>query len=248
MVINDWSGKWEPYSIESKSRRKPMLNRENHEWLLKNILKDIYTTPQLEGRLIFRGGTCLYLFYGLDRFSVDLDFNLVSPDFPAQVVTDILKKYLFLDEQRQKHFTWFWLGGYEKGKQRVKVEINKREYPDTYTNKNFYGITIPTLSAECLFAHKLCALTDRKKIQNRDVYDIHFMFTKQFPINEAIIKIRTGKTVKVYLTSLIDFIEKNVKSSTILDGLGELLNDSQKDKIKNTLKSDILFDLRAYIL
>ncbi|MBI2600333.1 nucleotidyl transferase AbiEii/AbiGii toxin family protein [Candidatus Daviesbacteria bacterium] len=45
----------------------------------------------------------------------------------------------------------------------------KDAYPNTYINKDFYGITIPTLSPECMFAHKLCAITDRKKLQNRDL-------------------------------------------------------------------------------
>jgi predicted nucleotidyltransferase component of viral defense system len=223
-----------------------MLDRQKYEQILRNILRDIYTTPQLQGRLIFKGGTCLYLFYGLDRFSVDLDFNLVSADFDDKQITDILSKYLSLDDHMQKYFTWFWLGSYEKGKQRIKVEISKRDYPDTFVNKDFYGITIPTMAPDCMFAHKLCAITDRKKLQNRDIYDAHFMFTKQFPIKEEIIKIRTGKTRKEYFTVLIDYIEKNMKPSTSLDGLGELLNDQQKDSVKASLQRNILFDLRSY--
>jgi hypothetical protein len=138
-----------------------------------------------------------------------------------------------------------WFGSYQKGMQGVKVEISKRDFPDTYVNKNFYGITIPTLSPDCMFAHKLCAITDRKKMQNRDLYDAHFMFIKDFPINEEIIKIRTGRTLKEYFLYLIDFIEKNVNKNTILEGLGELLSDSQKDRVKETLLRDILFDLKS---
>ncbi len=224
-----------------------MLDKAKHEQFLKNILKDLYTTTELEGRLAFKGGTCLYLFYGLDRFSVDLDFNLLPEDFNDQLVTNILTKYLSVDDQFNKHFTWFWLGSYEKGNPKIKVEINKRAYPDRYINKDFYGLTIPIMAPECMFAHKLCAITDRKKLQNRDLFDTHFMFTKQFDINEKIIKIRTGKTVKGYFTYLIDFIEKNVHPNIILEGLGELINDKQKDHVKATLKRDVLFDLKSRV-
>lgn len=224
-----------------------MLNRQKHEQMLKNILRDVYTTTELEGRLAFKGGTCLYLFYGLDRFSIDLDFNLLAEGFNGQLVTGILAKYLKIDDQFNKYFTWFWLGSYEKGAPKIKVEINKREYPDKYINKDFYGLTIPTMAPDSMFAHKLCAVTDRKKLQNRDLFDAHFMFTKQFDINEEIIKIRTGKTLKEYFVYLIDFIEKNVSPNTILDGLGELITNQQKDQVKAALIRDLLFDLKSRV-
>ena len=220
-----------------------MLNRQKHDQILKSILKDIYTNINLQARLGFKGGTCLYMFYDLDRFSVDLDFNAVA-DFDDKEITDILGKYLTLTDKFEKHFTWLWFGNYEKGLQGVKVEITKRDFPDRYINKNFYGITVPTLAPDCMFAHKLCAISDRKKMQNRDLYDAHFMFMKDFPINEEIIKIRTGKTLKEYFSYLIKFIEENVNKNMILEGLGELLNDSQKDRVKETLLRDILFDLK----
>lgn len=224
-----------------------MLDRRRHEQILKNILRDIYATPDLQGRLAFKGGTCLYMFYNLDRFSVDLDFNVTASEFPEDVVSNILKKYLTINDQKQKYFTWVWTGTYEKGRQRVKIEINKRDYPDNYINKDFYGITIPTMSPDCMFAHKLCAITDRKKLQNRDLYDAHFMFTNDFPINEEIIKIRTGKTINEYFIDLIYFIEKKVNPHMILEGLGELVTDAQKDSIKSTLIRNLLFDLKSRV-
>lgn len=222
-----------------------MLNKQKHEQILKSILRDIYTATNLEGKLVFKGGTCLYLFYGLDRFSLDLDFNLIARDFDEKLINNILGKYLEIDDAMNKYFTWIWVGSYEKGQPKIKVEINKRDYPDKYTNKDFYGITVPTLSADSMFAHKLCAILDRKKLQNRDLYDAHFMFTKQFDINEEIVKIRTGKTVKKYFVDLINFIEKKAKPNTVLEGLGELLDEKQKNRVKATLIKNLLFDLKS---
>ncbi len=224
-----------------------MLYIEKHDQILKNILRDIYTTPNLQASLALKGGTCLYLFYGLDRFSVDLDFNLFFSKFNDNELNKILEKYLNIAERENKHSTWFYIGSYEKSFQKVKVEISKRDYPDKYVYKDFYGLTVLTMEPSCMFAHKLCAITDRKKLQNRDIYDAHFMFNKHFNIDEVIIKLRTGKTVKEYFIELINFIELKVKDNNILEGLGELLNDQQKNNVRLNLKRDILFDLKSRV-
>lgn len=224
-----------------------MLHIPKHEQLLKNILRDIYTNSNLQASLAFKGGTCLYMFYGLDRFSVDLDFNVRTDTFDDEALNVIIEKHLRVIDREDKRNTWFWLGSYEKATQKVKIEVSKREYPDHYVNQDFYGLTVPTMEPSCMFAHKLCAITDRKKFQNRDIYDAHFMFRKNFSIEEEIIKLRTGKTTKEYLAELIPFIEKKVTTSNVLDGLGELLTDAQKDSVRATLKRDILFDLRSRV-
>lgn len=40
---------------------------------------------------------------------------------------------------------------------------------------------------------------------------------------------------------------KKVIANNVLDGLGELLTDAQKDSIRATLKRDVLFDLRSRV-
>jgi predicted nucleotidyltransferase component of viral defense system len=224
-----------------------MMDIPKHEQILKNILRDIYTDANLQASLAFKGGTCLYMFYGLNRFSVDLDFNLRTDTFDDEALNTIIRKHLQVIERENKRNTWFWLGSYEKAFQKVKFEVSKRDFPDKYVNRDFYGLTVPTMDPSYMFAHKLCAITDRKKLQNRDIYDAHFMFSKNFEIADEIIKLRTGKTTKGYLTDLIPFIEKNVTENNILDGLGELLTDSQKDSVRATLKRDVLFDLRSRV-
>jgi len=222
-----------------------MLEKNKHELILKQILKDIYKQKDLTGVMAFKGGTCLYMFYGLKRFSTDLDFNLLNESFDPAKVTGVLEKYLTIEEQRSKRNTWFWLGGYEKGLQKIKVEISKRDYPDKYVNLDYLGMTIPVLQPEYMFAHKLCAITDRKKLHNRDLYDSWFMFEKQWEPNEEIIKIRTGLTKKDYFEKLIPYIEKNAKN--VLDGLGEVLDRKQKFWVKENLVKELLFSLRLRV-
>lgn len=222
-----------------------MLDRIQHEVILKKILRDIYQNKQLQTKIAFKGGTCLYMFHALDRFSTDLDFNVIGEEFDPEEVSKILNPYLTIDEYN-KHYTYFWLGSYEKGKQKIKIEMSKRDYPDKYINVDFYGLTLPTLSKDCMFAHKLCAITDRAKVVNRDLYDAYFMFKNNFEINEKIIEVRTKKTAKEYIASLIPFIKETVNPHDILQGLGEVVDDKQKVWIKEYLLNELFFNLHLY--
>jgi predicted nucleotidyltransferase component of viral defense system len=225
-----------------------MLYVPKHDQVLKNILQGVYTDPYLASSLSFKGGTCLYMFYGLDRFSVDLDFNLRVDDFDSDKLGTVVGKYLTVLEKTNKRNTWFWLGSYERAFQKVKIEVSKRDYPDTYILKDFFGLTVSIMDPACMFAHKLCAIADRSKLQNRDLYDAHFMFSRGFDINKSIIELRTGKTVNDYFMQLVQLIEKQVTDNNVLDGLGELLTDPQKDSVRATLKRDVLFDLNSRIV
>jgi predicted nucleotidyltransferase component of viral defense system len=150
-----------------------MLVQAKHEIILKNILRDIYQHPVLQAQLAFRGGTCLHLFYDLPRFSTDLDFSLVSgvsdSDFDPDMLKYILSKNISVREYSDKRFTWFWLGNYEKGLQNIKVEVSKRNFPDYYDLKDFLGVSVRTLDLGTMFAHKLCAVTNRRQMVNRDL-------------------------------------------------------------------------------
>jgi len=54
------------------------LNVSAHKNILLQILVDIYSDKTVGPFLGFKGGIAAYLFYGLDRFSVDLDFDLLD--------------------------------------------------------------------------------------------------------------------------------------------------------------------------
>ena len=54
------------------------LNISVHRNILLQILKKIYSDANIAPYLGFKGGTAAYLFYRLDRFSVDLDFDLLD--------------------------------------------------------------------------------------------------------------------------------------------------------------------------
>lgn len=223
-----------------------MLDRAKHETILKNILREIYQHPNLGAQLAFKGGTCLYLFHGLPRFSTDLDFTLVADeeDFDPTAVREILSGYLTLVEDREKRFTWFWHGSYEKGLQNIKVEISKRQYADAFAIHDYLGVTVRTLDLATMFAHKLCAISDRHKLVNRDLFDTWWLLKKMAPIRSEIIQERMDKTLPEYLEFLLTYIPENVDRRHIVDGLGALVSQSQKDWVRDHLVNDLLAQIQ----
>lgn len=227
-----------------------MLDIKSHRKYLFNILSDIYSSP-IGVFLGFKGGTMLYYFYNLDRFSVDLDFDLLDEkkaDLVSKEMKKILEKYGNVTDEKDKFFNIFFLLNYEKNQQGIKVKISKRNSVfSCYEIKNFYGKSATILNIEDAFAQKLVATTDRKRIASRDFYDIYFMLKNNFSFNEKIIQERTGKDATNYFVFLKKFIDKNITEKNILAGLGELVNEKQKIWIKKNLKKELLSQIDFWL-
>jgi len=232
-----------------------MLNKEKHQLIMGQILKDIYTDVSISPLLGFKGGTCAYFFYDLPRFSVDLDFDLLAPSEENQKIVfekivTILSKYGQIKDQHIKRFTIFSLLSYGDEDHNIKVEINLRKLVENikeqYEMKEYLGISMFVAKKDYLFGGKLSALTLRTETAMRDIFDIHYFAKNQWDIDAEVIKNLTGKDVKDYLSDCITFIEK-IKDKQVLQGLGELVDgEKQKDWIRNHLKTDIVFMLKNY--
>src|SRR3989338_1433291 len=141
-----------------------MLNTEKHKGILIRILKDIYTDNTLGPVLGFKGGTAALLFYGLGRFSVDLDFDLLDPeqeDYVFARVGRIITAYGKVKEQRKKRFTLFYELSYSEADRNIKVEINRRNFGSKYDVMNYFCISMKVIVKEDMFANKLAALYER---------------------------------------------------------------------------------------
>ena len=82
------------------------LDYSKHKNILLQILKDIYSDSTIAPYLGFKGGTAALLFYGLDRNSVDLDFDLLDDTKEEEVFNKIQKiteSYGTITESRIKH-------------------------------------------------------------------------------------------------------------------------------------------------
>jgi predicted nucleotidyltransferase component of viral defense system len=220
-----------------------------HRSVLLQTLHNLYVDPLAAPWLGFKGGTCLHFLHHLPRFSTDLDFSLLADASPLQPkhLRSLLEKTLIISDEKEKANTWFWLGSYPGARWNVKIEISKRIFPDTFETLDLYGLTLRAMDLPSILAHKLCAITDRKALANRDLFDAHFLLSQHSAINDVILMTRTGLETAEYLTRLLTFIPKNVSRRGMLDGLGELLEEEQKQWVRAHLLEEVLFLLRARI-
>ncbi len=101
--------------IERMLQKYKLAKRSDEELALREILQEITLVGLWRSKFFehaaFYGGTALRILYGLDRFSEDLDFTLLSPDHSfswhifEKNVTEELKSYGFevSFKQKEKH-------------------------------------------------------------------------------------------------------------------------------------------------
>jgi len=232
-----------------------MLNKEKHLLVMGRILRDIYSDTSISSLIGFKGGTCCYFFYELNRFSVDLDFDLLVNDEATQEkvyekVGNMLKPYGEVKDRYIKHNTIFFLLSYGDVDHNVKIEINVRtlmlNIRENYELKEYLGISMLAAKKDYLFAGKLAALTNRKTVAMRDIYDVWFFAKNNWDINVEALKARTGKTIKEHIADCVSVIEA-VKENEILRGLAELLPDEKaKVWVKTNLRKETIFLLKNY--
>jgi len=222
------------------------LDISRHKNILAKILKDIYTDISIGPFLGFKGGTAAYLFYELNRVSLDLDFDLLDEakeDYVFEKVEKIAREYGKIKESRKKRFNLFLLLSYEEDAPNIKIEINRREFGSRYEVKSYLGISMKVMVREDMFAHKLVAMYERMGAANRDIYDVWFFLNKDWPINKKIIEERTGVPFKNFLEKCIEALEK-LPDRGILAGMGELLDEKQKIWAKEKLRTETIFQLK----
>lgn len=222
------------------------LNIPEHKNILLQMLKDIFSDTTISPFLGFKGGTAAYLFYDLDRFSVDLDFDLLDQakeELVFSKISNIVKNYGEMRESRKKRFNLFWLISYAKKSQNLKVEVNRRSFGSRYDLKTYLGISMLVMKKEDMFAHKLVAMSERMGRTSRDIYDVHFFLKNNWPVNKKIVEDRSGMDFKELVKQCIVRLAK-MEDRHVLGGIGELLDQKQKIWAKQNLLKDTIFLLK----
>ncbi|MDP3450557.1 MAG: nucleotidyl transferase AbiEii/AbiGii toxin family protein [Anaerolineaceae bacterium] len=225
-----------------------MVNIDLHKSFFISILRDIYSDPELRTSLGFKGGTAAMLFYNLPRFSVDLDFDLLNVENKERIfekLKKILPNYGSLDEATDKRYTLFFLITYSKGERHLKIEISKRPNKATFVIKNYLGISMLVMNEADMSACKIAALLTRKRFATRDVFDTWYFFKNNWPINEALLTEKTNLTLLEALEKTKTRVKK-IKKTELLAGLGDLLDQSQKDWVRAKLIEELVFYLDLY--
>ena len=212
------------------------MDKNKHKFYMARILSLIFKDKDLCNVLAFKGGTSLMFFHNLNRFSTDLDFNLLDPDkldLAYDKVRAILTRFGTIDDEAKKLYDLVLVLNYGKGERMLKVEISVRQYPNHYEMRSLAGTDIRVMVMSDMFAHKLCAMGER--LSPRDIYDVWFFLQNHTEINEEIVRIRTAKSVSEYTAWCAEHV-KEASPKLLMQGLGEVLNDAKsKTFVKNKL-------------
>jgi hypothetical protein len=183
----------------------------------------------------------------LNRHSVDLDFDLLDETKEQSVfegINNIARNYGVMIDSRNKRFNLISVISYNKQSQHIKIEVNRRNFGSRYEVKTILGISLLVMAQEDMFAHKLMAMYERVGKTSRDIFDVYFFAKNHWPINKAIVESRSGMSFAELVALCVEQLEK-MSDRHVLDGLGELLTESQKDWARAKLRTETIFLLRT---
>lgn len=220
-----------------------------HEEFMIKILHGLFQSS-IAPYLAFKGGTLAYFCYDLERYSTDIDLDLLDHRYEEEVKTEITAllsrigeiKNITLGKELHR-----WIFRYDEQSANIKVELNKRDLTgNTYEYKEIFGQQIYCMDAMTMVSNKLVALGNRR--YNRDLFDTYFFRKQGFEYNAEVISLRTGKPIELYIQELIKEIPKHYTANTILsDGMGDVLTDQKKKWVKTHLVSDTIKLLQNYL-
>ncbi len=230
-----------------------------HRGQLQKILIEIADTTPLSKSLIFKGGTCAAMQDCLDRFSVDLDFDLkqeTSGDFIKSELEKIFEKLDFEIKSKNNSTVQYVLKYPAPKESRNTLKFDAVDFAlDCSVSKPIYLADIDRYlicqTIETMFSHKLVAILDRyrkhKIVAGRDIYDIYYFFLNGYSYNQEVIRKRTSLSVLEYLKEVKEFIELKVNSSVIDEDLNMLLPFARFSSIRKSLKVEVLAMLKSEI-
>ncbi|MCX7785559.1 MAG: nucleotidyl transferase AbiEii/AbiGii toxin family protein [candidate division WOR-3 bacterium] len=161
-----------------------MQNLIKQEQFEIEVLEQLHKNRILD-KLVFGGGTMLRLCYGLNRFSVDLDFWLVkdlNTNRLFQTLKTVLGKIYTLTDAQNKYYTILFELKSSKYPRRLKIEIRKEkkfvrtEKAIAYSSYANTQVLLTVVALEEMMKSKIQAFIERREI--RDVFDIEFLYKR----------------------------------------------------------------------
>lgn len=230
------------------------INREKtrHEAQMHRLLIEILDDKYLAAHVYFKGGTCARMLGFLDRFSVDLDFDLSEKADKAKcrkILHGIFKDLgLEIKDESEKALQFFLkYDAPENERNTVKLEMLVKVFASNKYEPQYLAPidrTAVCQTLDTMFANKLVAPIDRARsggsVAGRDIYDIHHFFIQGYGYRREVIEERTGKPAAEYLKELKEFIEKKVTRNVLEEDLNVLLDPEKFQKIKKYLKQEVL--------
>ncbi|MBR4171749.1 MAG: nucleotidyl transferase AbiEii/AbiGii toxin family protein [Kiritimatiellae bacterium] len=210
-----------PTMIQQRLKEYPCNSALEEDHALREIIQE--TVLAALGRTNFfslagfQGGTCLRIFFGLHRFSEDMDFALLEKD-PSFDLAPYLKsirneltayglnfrtedkskadsaiKKGFLKEDSIVHLLCLQYLGHTGRQRTIKIKLEVDTCPPdgaTYEGKTVtfpFFVPIRTFDLPSLFAGKLHALLCREYVKGRDWYDLLWYLSRKSPVNHVLL-------------------------------------------------------------
>lgn len=186
-----------------KEQRKTNLYYEEKEYLQYIFLNAI---SRYSEKIVFKGGTCLRICYGLERASEDLDFSTeLSIKEIKKIIQKCLKDFELLNiphelyaEKKFKENIRFEIrfkgplfNGNLNSTNMLKIDFNNQKIKNKQSkviDKLFSDVpifVIGVLPEKEILAEKIRTLINRST--PRDLYDLWFLFSKNTEIDKKLI-------------------------------------------------------------
>ncbi len=203
----------------------------------KDYINELFLSKIYEKDMgvVFKGGTALSKFYGLPRFSDDLDFSLSNKDVdglignldrvveeisefcPIKLLRRISKKDILAYELSARGPLFEASNKY----QHVKIEVDKSasvlEDPNIIRRNPKYVDLRPYLAVVMkeneILAEKVVALMFRHNVKARDLFDIYFMIKNDTEIKVSLIDRKMREHGHVFTA------EKLIKRVDLIGGI-----------------------------
>lgn len=226
-----------------------------HRYHLFQVLTAIIDDPILMHSCFFKGGTAATMLGILDRFSVDLDFDLAAeaniPLIRSRLESIFPKLSLSIKDQSHRAIQYILhYDAPDKLRNTIKLDLIGNPTPASEYQSSYLpeiDRQVMTQSIPTIVANKLCTPFSRweqKRLAGRDLYDIHYFLTHTKPYNSALIVERSGQQLPDFFTSLIKFIESKYTQTILDQDINQLLDPVYFKSIRLSLKENTLLALR----
>ena len=180
------------------------------EYLQTKIL-DLLYKKKISSHLYFIGGTALRLLYGLNRFSEDLDFDILNISkiqidrlmvdlhqsfLGENIAVDLYKnqtgKRYYYELRFKKLLFELNLSGQQEEKLSIKFDFETfwrgQEHKVRLLSRYGFLINIVTIPLGQVLVQKLFAYTQRKQTLPRDLYEVVWLYAQEAQLDKNFMK------------------------------------------------------------
>lgn len=223
-----------------------------HKVELLRLLTAMADDPLVAASVVFKGGTCASMLGYLDRFSVDLDFDLMpgaSPRLLRKQFIGIFKKLHLTVKTESRHTLTFLLSYKSPPGQRnsLKLSILPQSAVANIAKPQYLPEIDRILvcqTIETMFANKLVAPLDRFRkyhtIAGRDFYDMHHFFLNGYRYEPKVIMERTSLPLPRFFTKLTDFVTRHLTQTVLDEDLNALLPEKMFRSVQKSVRTELL--------